>query len=129
MSPINAGLLFILIMALTLAIQEVTGNPWVKYALTDTGISVMVFGFGRLKDIPYSAIVEIRKATAWEGFLGWLIFLSRDRLRKTPVAIIWRYGGMNKYVMSPDDADAFIAEVQRRMAASKASGVSRDSHD
>ncbi len=71
------------------------------------------------KDIPYNQITEIRKATRWEGFLAWLIFLSRDRLSKTAVAIIWTQGGLNKYVMSPKDADEFIGEVKKHMSKAK----------
>jgi len=115
MSFVLSILPFILIWLVILSVQEVTGNPWVRNKLTDTGLSVTLYGVWQWKNIPYASIVEIRKATLFERIMGWLIFITVDRITKTPVTIVWKSAALRKYVMSPANPDEFIAEVKRRM--------------
>ena len=110
-------LAFIGIWILSVLIQEFTGNFWRSTQLTEDKILVILYGSWKYKQIPYSEITEIRKATFMEGLWGWFT-LSRDRLLKTPVTIVWRHAGLNKYIISPDNAEKFIEEVKARIEKS-----------
>ena len=113
---------FILIWAAIIGVGEITGSIWRKVTLTETGVEVTLYGFWNLKRIPYGQIVQIRRATTLEGLIGW-VSLSRDRLTKPAVTIVWRQGGLNKYILSPRDADQFIAQVRTHT-----SGENSESH-
>jgi hypothetical protein len=89
----------------------------ISYELTKEAVRVLVLRSAPIKTIPYSEITEVQAVGFWrllspEFFVsirgGNRIFVQRG--------VVVRRRGKLTILMTPDDPDAFVAEVRQRCA-------------
>ena len=89
-----------------------------SYKITDEGIIVYLFHILPLYKVPYNKIVAMRVAPVWEVALVPGMHLPTRPLATRRVAIEMKDRWFIFAFFTPDNPDAFIAEVKKRMAAS-----------
>jgi len=88
--------------------------PFIHYQLGAEGLEVLV-GRWPVRRIRYDDIESVRR-----GYRFWNEhWTSRIDISRTAVTIRRRSGIMKNFVITPDDPDAFVSELQGRLHTSR----------
>jgi hypothetical protein len=117
------AIVVLLIIVLVPSVQYL-GRYVYTYKIGETGLEIALFRLVSLKRICFDNIVEIRRTSFREtlpfsnpGMRMMLTF--ENRLWGELVLVRQKPGFFKIILISPDDADNFIQEVQRRISGSK----------
>ena len=84
--------------------------PFIRYQLGEQGVEVLV-GRWPMRRIRYDDIESVRCGyTFWNEH-----WTARLDVWRTAVTIRRRSGIMRNFVITPDDPEAFVSELQRRL--------------
>lgn len=113
----NVIVAILILFIVTILIVQFTFRYVYNYRVSNTRIEIVLFGKIPIKSIPFSNIVELRKMAFKETlpFKSMEMFLALrfgNRVWGQIVSIQQKKGLIKTILISPDNADRFIEDVQ-----------------
>ena len=113
-------ILFVSLIACVVLLFQYAGRYVYNYEIKETGVEIVLFGKIPLKRMDFNNIVEIRKTTYKETmpFKNAEMFSTLrfgNRIWGDIVLVRLKKGFVKAVLITPDNADRFINDVQQRL--------------
>lgn len=115
MTNIMSIIAFLLLLLFAVMFFQYTGRYLYNYVIKDTGIVIALFGKIPLKHMNFNNIAEIRKTSYKETFSMVSALRFGNRIWGDIVLVRQKKGIIKTVLITPDNADKFILEVQHQL--------------
>jgi len=112
-----ATLVFVALFGLLAWIYDQYARLLIAYKLNDKGLSIILFGFFRLLDVPYAEMSGASEVSIW-NLLAQDFKTARlsNRILGRYIAITKRSGFIRRIIITPGDAGKFLDDIHQSLS-------------